>query len=477
MVDHFKKKDEKLLQQFFQKWEELAASNPDKDPNARNYGKSQRRQLVKDFVLKFDTLVMHLAQKARDSWTISGVIPTWSSLFYQRMLITATLLPFEKIDVLLDVTSCYIKYKTEEIKKLETKKRKKDGYEKLMSAANTNLRLAEELEAYLQTHRLDPDSSLIGLRPGKRLLTAVQTENHKRKCAPQYSKDDLLDLIRSWGVLEDKMLIKEVRTFYETVNIHNLNLQKGAVLIVDLAHCQRIINSNSNVPLVQEDGNQTAPKDTRIVFARYDRNNAETRTIFAFIDPAERILAEVATDGVLLIPEEKKENFKSQRHMERMAHNPMDDLLRQLSDDIKKMANDHLTKEEGIDMELLEKTNENETSILSMSRLKQYAIKLKQLSESPSEILLQKVDEHTKKEVTAFLERLNNGEVQIFYPSKQSCSKQLENLSLRMEAIGRINRYLAVCESGLDQIKIETRQIMNGSERGRVDKMVARSHS
>jgi len=58
-------------------------------------------------------------------------------------------------------------------------------------------------------------------------------------------------------------------------------------------------------------------------------------------------LVEVATDGVLLIPEEKKENFKSQKHMERMAHNPMDDLLRQLSDDIKKMANDHLTNEEG----------------------------------------------------------------------------------------------------------------------------------
>jgi len=290
MVDHFKKKDEKLLQQFFQKWDDLAGVNPDKDPNIKSLNKSQRRQLIKDFVCKFDTLVMHLAEKVRASWTISGLIPTWGQLFHQRMLTTAMLLPFEKLDPMLEVVACYRKYKAEDVKKLETdsKKRKKDGYEKLLSTAQINLKLAEELETYLTTHKLDPDSALIGLRPGKRLLVAVQTENHKRKCAPQYSKDDLLDLIRSWGVLEDKNLVKEVRAFYETVNIHNLNLQKGAILIVDLSFCQRVLSnssghnnlSNSNnssnnggnnnsVPVVVVDEGTNKPKDTRIVFARY----------------------------------------------------------------------------------------------------------------------------------------------------------------------------------------------------------------
>mmetsp|Transcript_5837 Transcript_5837/g.8171 ORF Transcript_5837/g.8171 Transcript_5837/m.8171 type:complete len:688 (-) Transcript_5837:33-2096(-) len=359
------------------------------------------------------------------------------------------------------------------------------NYQHYMNVINTYMALQQEMEAksncpptntstvalktaldmldYLTVHQDDPDNCLIGLTPSRAVLKSVQFDETADidlfQKEPQ-TKEDFINLISSWSELkDDKMIADRVRkftTFYKanvphstsSSNLHSLKpLKKGELLVCRF-----------KVPAADANGTSTF----KYLFGRnFDDKGATLRVCFDKYEQSD--FKELSKKDIFAFNDAMKANLKELRLMDKMVRDPTHQLYDTVMDHINKRCDNYiLEKNIFTSLDVTEQWKNNAT-ITDLPTVKKTVAKLQALCANPAVDLYKEVDEYCNKLKMQFYEGVDSQA--FFLPTKGQSLTQLERFLSQREGLvkQRLQRYLGICESTLDQLSIQMRDIANGN--------------
>lgn len=401
----------------------------------KKISKKKKTPTEQEFISHMETIIKLLVAYQRKSGTTK-----WSSIFHKYMCTSTDDNSFEnflipnKMKHIENLLSNYI-YMVSPITE------ENSSIENLTSTVN-------QILLFIRLHQLDPFSCLIGLEPSKDVIETTKSNielsfpsTDKIGGNVNTSSSELLHLIIKWAAMDDAIeLQKDVRAYAGKLR-GTLNLSTGALILIE---------NNKN----------------DLVFGRYYNINSDGKTISVFLDPMETELSKVNIDLVypLKTPTIQKIDSKSPFEMEKLVNNISDPLFHTIMSTVESKTFQYFQNQLNIDMDVIRKANQNQCSISELEKLtdaKQKLTNLKLLNEPPADLLLS-LNDFLQEKISEF--DVNK----LFKPTKEKQMKQLKEFQIPSLITMHLQRYIGICESGLDQLSLKKRELMSGARKEKI---------
>ena len=399
----------------------------------------------------------------------------WPEVFYSRMTFFQTVLSEQHIEVLKKLLHFYSFQITPEEQKPKTAE------------------LMASLLEYVDTHKYDPDNSLIGLPPSryyqnlyeKFIETNLENANLNNIDDKNMTSESILNMIVSWAELKNtKEIGKEVVNFAQRTRIQYIyDLNPGDLVIVKLPKSIQdydnslyyVLNHNKNFENLNDDDYyaiiQKKFKELNELFTKEDSNeykliisrvvNREGDHVIIWDTPEEKSTQTVSIQFVFPFNSDMKKALGSVERMAGLVEDLSDVLNFNLRESVKVIVQKFL-EDRRIDLDLLGRANLNEVTLIDLIIL---------------EIINQKLDGYMKNtlemtySVKSFISPIiesfqaNLNQSLLFQPNKASSIKDLNPVPYCTLAVNRLKRYLGICIGALGHLEIEERLYLNGSKK------------
>eukprot|EP01102_Stenamoeba_stenopodia_P006312 TRINITY_DN172_c0_g1_i1.p1 TRINITY_DN172_c0_g1~~TRINITY_DN172_c0_g1_i1.p1 ORF type:complete len:941 (+),score=160.26 TRINITY_DN172_c0_g1_i1:162-2984(+) len=461
---------------------------------SRSKDSKRKSLLLSDFKEKFGKFLLRIF----DIRTANKM--SWAKVFHTRMCHGQDITPSEKVDHYIQLCTAFLLASAGEINKMT--------------------RFAKELMVHLAIHRMDLDGALMGHRPCLQLRAVVvrqflinmkrfgirddaiqnylqdQAEKlnalnakakgpasalaldpfrHRHASLPlddleDTSRENLLGLIMTWAKINDpNEMAKQVRTFAELfrgaeqvkegdivlVLIKKISLpweaaktdQQGRFSSMDVIH----INSNTEFD---------------IIYARATgQKNAIEQTMTVLITVDEDLTAEIPYAFIFPLPQSVIQLMQNAKTMEKLVSVPVDGFVDQLTRDIRTSSNTFLANQ-NVDINMVEKCAEGYINLMDLNILKKTTANLLRLVREPPFDFFQQLTDIAHSHILNFKEHFHSN--MAFMPTKQTTMLSLETYNFGALAQEQINQYLCVCQDGLAKLKIEKRELLDGTRKSKL---------
>ena len=382
---------------------------------------------------------------------------TWAELFYTRMVRQQNILSVNHMQALRNLVNHYTEISPIKLKQAE----------------------AERFLNFVNSHLLDADGAIIGLCPSTTFLQNFQNFLKKLKenevetidDATKITRKQLLEKLINWAECDDEFTIgKKVKAFVTNLRYNCLiNLSPGDLVIAKLPkrtipklqllqkelELQHVIDGKTTQ--TENFMDQTTSMGTEFAVSRFCRRVGER--IFVYENPEEREEVEAAIMDIFPFTSDMVELLTSVRGMKRLVEDQVDKLNLTLRDHVKDMVHQYLT-ENGIDVNLIQRMNSNEISVLDLMGINKVQKQLENSLDGQDD-LSTRIEKHANTHIQ--LLKINFCATQIFHPTRSQISDDLSAWPYCSLAINRIKRYVGLCSSAMDQIGLEVKVCMNGT--------------
>lgn len=309
--------------------------------------------------------------------------------------------------------------------------------------------LAFNIIKYLKSHCMDPFSSLVGLRVNaevaKRVESAAKGSAEEANVALTeedipHTKLELANHIIRWAFIHDPLLLQQkVREVAGEVR-GALNLGLGDVVVVK--------------------------SEDKTIFARYSGTRRDN-TVNLFVNVREAETVKATIDNVFPLPPDlKKKVFEdSLLELEKLVQLPTDEYFHEVMLLAESAVRNYLD-ENGINRKAMQRANDNACSIAELASLKKAQDFLQQALASPPAELISSlqaiIDEKSKK----FYSNISADD--FFQATYMMRMKQLKQFQIQALVKMNLHRCLGMCDSGLGQLKLQKRELMNGVRKDKI---------
>ena len=310
----------------------------------------------------------------------------------------------------------------------------------------TMIELASSLLHFIEEHKIDSYSCLVGLVASKDVIETTKSEEPSdiptKTDDCRATRSDLLHQIMNWAMIDDpEQLQREVREF--TGQLRGVkNLQCGVLVLVEI-------------------------KKEKFVYARY-RGDCEGTTAKVCIDPHEEIYVPVRLDTVYPLKPSTIQRIQERTvyELEKLVQLPTDILFQNFMRIVEKRTHDYFMDVINIDMNVIRKANNNLCSISELQYLKDAQKKLRSLCEDPPSTLFTDLELLLKEKISELQKQENLSGT--FIPTKKKHLRQLQDFQISQLVMMHVHRYVGICESGLDQLKLQKRELMSGERKDKI---------
>ena len=313
------------------------------------------------------------------------------------------------------------------------------------------------LVRYFECHKVDSLSCLIGLKASKEVVDGTKimkdyTLNGNNKAAKNNSIENktfsepeiqkisqqneiLLQKIIQWALMEEpNRLQQEVREYAGELR-GTKELEMGAVIISEI------------------------DKDNYI-FTRFsgERND---NFLQIYTSPAENETISIRIDKVFPLKgmvQQKVADYDV-NDLEKLIQLSTDTLYHEEMANVQNRLNEYLIAI-NIDMDVIKKANNNECSISELKQLKLAQKELEDLKQNPPLDLINELQNALQAKVSNIIAKQD--QIHLFKPFRKKTIEQLSSFHVRELVNMNVTRHIGVCYSGLDQLKLQKRELMNG---------------
>lgn len=309
--------------------------------------------------------------------------------------------------------------------------------------------LAFNIIKYLKSHCMDPFSSLVGLRVNaevaKRVESAAKGSAEEANVAIReedipHTKLELANHIIRWAFIHDPVLLQQkVREVAGEVR-GALNLGLGDIIVVK--------------------------KDEKTIFARYSGTRRDN-TVNLFLNVQETETAKVTIDNVFPLPSDIRTKVleDSLLELEKLVQLPTDEYFHEVMLLAESAVRTYL-QENGVDRTAMQRANDNACSIAELASLKKAQVFLqKAVAEPPADLIasLQSIIEQKSKKFYS-----NISADDFFQATYMIRMKQLKQFQIQALVKMNLHRCMGMCDNGLDQLKLQKRELMNGVRKDKI---------
>mmetsp|Transcript_401 Transcript_401/g.1385 ORF Transcript_401/g.1385 Transcript_401/m.1385 type:complete len:1016 (-) Transcript_401:1555-4602(-) len=391
---------------------------------------------------------------------------SWSEVFYARMVQFQNVLSANHVEALRLVVDYYVQ-------QLGPAERQ----------SHLRTRALELFTTFLQTHRYDPDSALIGLAPGRVYRGMYEKflqsrDSHKKDTEADLSKKQLLDLITAWAEIDSEEKIgKKVKAF-----VHNMRhravtmLAEGDLVIVQLPWAY--VFGHEGESESENEGDEQAIKagmlrrqntlqsrraiqvvEDNVVIARFA--GREPDGVLVWHTAQELVKVKVEASSVFPFTRDMLDLLGKAKAMQALVSDGADQLNSYLREHLKTLVANYLA-ENDIDIAELKRANNNEATLHDLFRLRRYRDVLDKIVAAPDD-LLNRVDSFSSQVIAKFTESLQHRD--LFQPMRSQTLSELGSWPYCSLAKSRIKRWQGVVDSTLMQLDIDKRLILNSTRK------------
>ena len=387
--------------------------------------KAVRKRKKMEFQQWMDKMI-ELLQNFHQSKSKKG----WPALFHQHMkdIPNTKQFSYENVQIYLD---CFRAF---DIKIL----------------SQTTQRMVLLLIDFFQYRQMDCLSCLVGLKATKEVVDASQSEFEFEisqtllSCADnsplinedKYSKKDLLQKIIHWSKEENgEKLQREIRDF--AIEIRGLKeIKAGAIVLAELSK-------------------------EKIIFARYS-GERKGNLLCLYVNSLENSTVWLIYDQIYLLRGTIAQKIADYEinDIARFIQNDVDNLYQSYMRLCEKEVKKYVQKRRGVDMTAIKKANSNECCISQLKQLIDAKNTLQEMTMKPPDDLILSLSNTINQRTNLYVKELNESDV--FLPTYSTSIQLLKSFNVKSVTMMNLNRLFGICESGLDQLQLQKRDLMNG---------------
>ena len=308
---------------------------------------------------------------------------------------------------------------------------------------------------FFQRHKMDVLSCLIGLRARSGIVEAIKTHantsnnnsnSQKKEINPALlTTNEMLSIIQQnqiyfkrimqWSTIEDPAIIqRELKEFAGELR-GILEIEEGAILLSEIE------------------------KDT-FVYTRFT-GEKKGNCFQVYTGNSELEVKNIRIENLFCLPDfiEAKINNYDNKELLRLVQLPTDTLYHEEMEKVETRLNDYFNSNE-IDLQVIKRANNNECSISELNSLTKSKTKLQEIKENVPQKLVDELQIPLVFKVLNIIQ--NQDQLDLFKPMRKRTLDSLKSFNIRDLITMYVSRYIGVCESALDQLTLQKRDLMNG---------------
>ena len=332
---------------------------------------------------------------------------------------------------------------------------------------------------FLEEHKIDPYSTMVGLSPSRDILKCTINDASKKDLNGYFDiipPRELYESIMLWANSVDDSdqivaQIKQCATLLRGVD----KLKKGDLVILEIPRekvSENIIIKNENEDKDISNGFNGNKKSNlhqdrkvyKIVrFSGVFRNDKQTMEVY--ISPmcdATRESLVVNMENVYPFPYYIVKNLMDDHYFsfEKFVESPILLFHSEILEWIQSKTREFL-QSKSVEYSLLWKAMANQCTILDLPELRRSYKVLESLDLPQS--LFEEVDDFYKNELNRFLKELNH--FNLFQPTKESSLSKITSFPCATIVSKEIKKYSGMFDCSLDQIELQRRDLINGTRK------------
>lgn len=393
--------------------------------------KRKRTPIENDFLANVTSILKIFFQFQRNHKTTS-----WAELFYEYMCTTVENGKFENFLNLAQISHVEIILQDFVAISMPV-----DGD----VLVQTLVDVSEELLKFLKEHSIDPFSCLVGLVASKDVVenTKSDKEFYSTVIHKKGSHEELLKQVMMWAAIDDaQQLQKEIRAYAGKLRgIKNLN--NGSLVLVEISK-------------------------EKYIYGRFSGGECNENLANIYINPKEDKVFNIKLDDIYPLKPSvvKRITERSPLELEKLVQLPTDPLYQSIMRKVESETHGYFQKVLQIDMDVVRKANMNQCSISELQELTLAMQQLKKIANDPPSELFSTLDKTINNQIEEFLQSGENEKT--FIPTKEKNLQQLKSFRVTGLVMMHVQRYIGICESGLDQLKLQKRELMSGERKDKI---------
>lgn len=317
--------------------------------------------------------------------------------------------------------------------------------EHAQSGKDMHLVEAKALLLFLESHRLDPYSAVIGMRPSKDVMaTAVHTSEplpvgSKDTCAISHA--EVMQNVLKWSLTKDPSeMLKEIRQCAAIIR-GVTSLKRGELAVVEL-------------------------ESNNFVYARY---TGVFNTHHGFLEvciSSKGYGVTVPLHRVYPLPSSVRKLIEgtAPASLEKLVQSPVDNLYSEMNKFSHRMAYQYM-RDQAVDMTVLERSKRGQCSILDLAEIKK-AERVLQGAIPPPRELTELVNTSLSEMSAKFMEKLDRAD--LFSLTCEKTIKQLETFDHSAFVTMELQRLRGDVQSAVDQLSLQKRDLVNGTRKNQL---------
>ena len=191
--------------------------------------------------------------------------------------------------------------------------------------------------------------------------------------------------------------------------------------------------------------------------------------VAVFLDPEEKSTETIGIKSIFPLRKQTLQAIQlaSIEDLEKYVQLPTDVIFQELMASVETITYEYF-KSISVDMNVIYKANINICSISELNKLKVASEKLQELTINPPFNLFVNLQNLLKHKLEEFQMNMETNQIQLFKPTLQKSLYQLQNFQMNQLVMMHIHRYVGICQSGLDQLKLQKRELMNGHRKEKI---------
>eukprot|EP01104_Vermistella_antarctica_P018385 TRINITY_DN6778_c0_g1_i1.p1 TRINITY_DN6778_c0_g1~~TRINITY_DN6778_c0_g1_i1.p1 ORF type:complete len:1084 (-),score=300.94 TRINITY_DN6778_c0_g1_i1:78-3329(-) len=339
---------------------------------------NQLPQLEKDGDGAFDVKKMKkrtqkYAKKLIEALMWRGANRSWPVIFHERMV--------EAMDVMPDGAFAYYRELGEWFLSSSLMSEHRDK-----SKQSKTKKLVMDFFDHLDTHIIDPDNAMIGLKPSKYVMEKYSlfkdddvASSSLRAGAPDTTREALLSTIMEWSALPDRESVASaVMVFAKQLRTHNLvphSYSRGDLVVVRLRR-----EASSSAP---GDSTPQSPSAARykILFARCVKSVSGSDSVIVRTTSQEEGAKSVNISDARPVPDSIRTRMGNAVTMQQCIESPIEVYCLAIEKELQRRSKEFL-RQYSIDVDLVERARRDQVSILDFDAVRRLGQELDVLQQS-----------------------------------------------------------------------------------------------
>lgn len=317
-------------------------------------------------------------------------------------------------------------------------------HEHAQSGKDMHLSEAKALLLFLEAHRLDPYSALVGMRPSKDVMASVVHTSEpmpggKEVCAISHA--EVMQNVLKWSLAKDPAeMLREVRQCAAIIR-GVTTLKRGELAVVEL-------------------------ESNNFVYARYA---GVFNTHHGFLEvcvSAQGYGVTVPLHRVYPLPLAVRKLIEGSApaSLEKLVQSPVDSLYSEMNKFSHRMAYQYM-KDQAVDMTVLERSKRGQCSILDLAEIKKAEAVLQGAIPPPRE-LTEHVNASLSEMSGKFMEQLDRAD--LFSLTCEKTIQQLDTFDHSAFVTMELQRLRGDVQSAVDQLSLQKRDLVNGTRKNQL---------